>query len=199
MTTPDEIRAEIERTRENLSTDVNALGEHVKPGNVAHRQVDKAKGAAVGLKDKVMGAAHDATSAVGDKASGAGSTVSGSASSVSGAPQAATSRARGNPLAAGLIALGAGWLLGSILPASSKEQQAAAAVKDNASTLAQPITAAAKDAAAELKAPAQEALESVKSTATDAAATVKDEGASSAQDVKSQATDAKDAVQASRS
>ena len=192
MTSPDQIRDDIERTRGNLSADVNALTDTVSPGNVARRQVDKARGTVTGVKDKVMGVGNSAGSS-------AGSAASSVSDAVSGAPGAVATQARGNPLAAGLIALGTGWLLGSLLPASPKEAQVAGAVKDNASTLAQPLTDAAKTAAAELKGPAQEALESVKSTATDAAATVKDEGASSAQDVKSQAQDAKDAVQDARS
>jgi hypothetical protein len=41
---PDEIRADIERTRAALSDDVDDLAESVKPKNVAQRQVDKVKG-----------------------------------------------------------------------------------------------------------------------------------------------------------
>jgi gas vesicle protein len=191
MTDPDQIRADIEVTRSNLSDNVNALTDSVKPANVAHRQVDKARGAVVGVKDKVMGASSSATSS-------AGSTASSVSDAVTGAPGTAKSRTQGNPLAAGLIAFGAGWLLGSALPASSKEVQAAGALKDNASTLAQPLTDAAKSVAAELKEPAQQAVESVKTTAADAASTVKDEGTSSVQDVKDQAQDAKDTVQQAR-
>jgi ElaB/YqjD/DUF883 family membrane-anchored ribosome-binding protein len=191
MTDPDQIRAEIEVTRQSLSSDVNALTDRANPANAAKRQVGKARTAAVGVKDKVMGSAQNASS----HASSAGSSVS---DSVTGAPDAVSAHTRGNPLAAGLIAFGGGLLLGSLLPASQKETEAAASVKANASTLAQPVTEAAKGIAQDLKEPAQEALESVKSTATDAAATVKDEGASSAQDVKGDALDAKDAVQDAR-
>jgi ElaB/YqjD/DUF883 family membrane-anchored ribosome-binding protein len=192
MTDPSQIRAEIERTRGNLSADVNALTDSVSPGNVARRQADKARGAAVGVKDKVMGTAGSATS----RTSSAASSVS---DSITEAPDSVSAHTRGNPLAAGLIAFGAGLLLGSLMPASQKETELAGAVKDNASTLAQPITEAAKSVAGELKAPAQEAVEAVKSTATEAAATVKEEGTSTVQDVKGDAMDAKDAVQNSRS
>jgi len=183
MTDPDQIRADIEVTRQNLSSDVNALTDRANPANAAKRQVGKAREAAFGVKDKVMGSAQNATS----HASPAGTSVS---DTITGAPDALTSHTRGNPLAAGLIALGAGLLVGSMLPASQKETQAAAAVKANASTLAQPVTEAAKGIAEDLKAPAQEALESVKSTATDAAATVKDEASGAAQQVKQSATNA---------
>jgi hypothetical protein len=42
---PDEIRADIERTRAALSDDVDDLAESVKPKNVAQRQVDKVEAA----------------------------------------------------------------------------------------------------------------------------------------------------------
>ena len=42
---PDEIRADIERTRAALSDDVDALTDTANPKNIAKRQVDKAKDA----------------------------------------------------------------------------------------------------------------------------------------------------------
>jgi hypothetical protein len=204
---PDALRAEIEQTRANLSRDVNALGEAVQPSNIAKRQVDKAKGAAVGIKDKVMGSAEDAVSSVQEKASGVGGSVGGSVGNVgsnvtgtvSNVGQTAKSQTQGNPLAVGVIALGAGWLLGSMLPASTKERQAAAALKEQAAPLVSQAQDVAKEAAQEaaqnLKEPAQQAAESVKSTAQDAAQTVKAEGQSAAEDVKSSAQQSKESVQ----
>ena len=49
---PDVIRADIERTRGELSRDVNALGESVTPGHMARRGADKVKDRAAGLKDR---------------------------------------------------------------------------------------------------------------------------------------------------
>jgi hypothetical protein len=73
---PDEIRADIERTRAALSDDVDDLAESVKPKNVAGRQVGKVKEAASNIKDRVMGSDDDdyggsAVGTVGDKASSA--------------------------------------------------------------------------------------------------------------------------------
>ena len=56
---PDEIRADIERTRAALSDDVDDLAESVKPKNVAGRQVGKVKEAASNIKDRVMGSDDD--------------------------------------------------------------------------------------------------------------------------------------------
>ena len=179
---PDEIREEIEKTRADLSDNVNALADSVNPAHVAGRQVDKVKGAVFGVKDKVMGGSGD----------GGESTLSSAQSAVSGAPAQLSAQARGNPLAAGLIAFGVGLLAGSLLPASTAEQNAATKVKDAATPV---LGDAAKEISGHLQEPAQQAVEAVKGTATDAVATVKDEGSSAAQDIKEQAQDAKETVQ----
>lgn len=181
---PDQIRSEIERTRAELSHNVNTLADSVNPSSVAKRQTDKVKGAASGMRDKVMGATSTATSSV-------GSAQSNLTDAVSGAPSSARSKTAGNPLAAGLIAFGVGWLTASLMPASDAEQQAAAKVKDAATPV---LSDTAKDLASNLKDPAQQALTAVKDTATDATTTIKDEGTNATQDLKDQAQDARESI-----
>jgi ElaB/YqjD/DUF883 family membrane-anchored ribosome-binding protein len=188
---PEQIRRDIERTQSNLSYDVNQLGETVRPGNVARRQAGKLSGAASGLRERVMGKAADMQSAGGDAAGRVGDT----ASSVQ---HKAKSQVNGNPLAAGLVALGVGALIGSLLPSSDREQQAATALKEKAEPLVDEAKGVARQTADNLKPQAQEAAQSVKDQATDSAQTVKDEGQSTAQDVQSSAQDAKSNVQESR-
>ena len=189
---PEELRTEIEQTRANLSQNVNALGEAVTPGAIARRQVDKVKGAGVGVKDKIMGSADDARSSASGSASGLGD----SAGNLAGnAQQSARRKTQGNPLAAGLLALGAGWLVGSLRPASEKERQAAATVKEKAQPVVSEAQSLAKDAAQNLQQPAQDAVDSVKATAQEAAETVKSEGQTAGQDVKSSVQDSKETVQ----
>lgn len=103
---------------------------------------------------------------------------------------AAAQKTRGNPLAAGLIAFGAGALLGSLVPPSMAEQRAAAAVKDQAQPLTDNVTEAAKSVASELREQAREAADSVETAASDAADTVKDEAQSTAGDIKAKSADA---------
>ncbi|HEV7875915.1 MAG TPA: DUF3618 domain-containing protein [Nocardioides sp.] len=189
---PEELRTEIEQTRANLSQNVNALGEAVTPGAIARRQVDKVKGAGVGVKEKIMGSADDARSSMSGSVGGSASSLGDSAGNMQ---QAAVRKAQGNPLAAGLIALGAGWLVGSLLPASDKERQAAATVKEKAQPVVSEAQSVAKDAAQNLQQPAQDAVESVKTTAQDAAETVKAEGQTAGQDVKASVQDSKETVQ----
>jgi gas vesicle protein len=181
---PDVIRADIERTRSELSRDVNALGESVTPGHMARKGADKVKDRAAGLKDQIMGSASDAGHATSDSASSMASSVGDTAH---GAASTVKRQARGNPLAAGLVALGAGWLLGSLLPASSKETEMAEAVKDRAAPVLDEAQSTVKQMAQEgaehLKEPAQEAVQTVKDHAQDSVQTVKQEGQSAAQDV----------------
>jgi hypothetical protein len=185
---PEHIRREIERTRSELSDNVNALGDKVNPGSIAKRQVSRVRGAATSVKEAVLGSASDAADTGQQVATTMGDAVS-------DAPSAVARKAQGSPIAAGLIAFGAGLLVSSLLPASKVEQQAAEKVKDTAQPMVENLTETAKEVAGNLKEPAQQAVEEVKSTATDAAATVKDEATSAADDVKSQAQDSKDTVQ----
>ena len=185
---PEQIRREIERTRSELSDNVNALGDKVNPGSIAKRQVSRVRGAATSVKDAVLGSASDAADTGQQVATTMGEAVS-------DAPSAVARKAQGSPIAAGLIAFGAGLLVSSLLPASKVEQQAAEKVKDSAQPMVDDLTDTAKEVAGNLKEPAQQAIEEVKTTATDAAATVKDDATTAAGDVKSQAQDSKDTVQ----
>jgi gas vesicle protein len=185
---PDEIRREIARTRTELSENVNALGDKVNPGSIAKRQVGRVRGAATSVKDAVLGSAADAADTAGSAAGTVGDAVT-------DAPTAVTRRAQGSPIAAGLIAFGAGLLVSSLLPASRAEQQAAEAVKDTAQPLVDDLTDTAKHVAENLKEPAQQAIAEVKATTTDAVDTVRDDATSAATDVKDHAADAKDTVQ----
>ena len=220
MTTsdPEVIRRQIEDTRRELSYDVDALNEKVNPARVVDRRVTAAKGRITNLKEKVMGSAHDTASSTQVMASDAAGSVQGAASSAVGtvqdaastavgavqqAPDAVVRQTQGNPLAAGLIAFGVGWLVSSLLPASEKEkelaQQAESAVREHKDALLEPAKQAAQEIGDQLKPAAQEAVESVKATAQDAAATVKDEGQTAVQDVQGQAQQSKEKVQSKTS
>ncbi len=156
---------------------------------------DRARHLAGTASDSISGTAQSAASTISETASQAASTVQGA---VQEAPHAVVRQTRGNPLAAGLIAFGAGWLVSSLLPASQREQQLAQQAKERASELSQPVAEAAKEVAVEmrdnLQEPAQQALESVRASATDAGQTVAEEGRSAAQDVHGHAQDAAETV-----
>ena len=204
---PDAIRADIEATRARLGTNVDAVADKVTPSHIVQRQTDKVKesvkDAVFGVKEKVMGAAEHTTDRVHSAAhagpaganTGAGAHLSDAGAAIGDAPHQVKARTQGNPLAAGLIAFGAGMLLSSLIPASEKEREAAEALKVKAEPLTTELTEAAKDVAEGLKAPAQDAMENVKATAAEATDHVKAEGQTAVDDVKYRAADAKDNVQ----
>ncbi|MBA3525152.1 MAG: DUF3618 domain-containing protein [Geodermatophilaceae bacterium] len=200
---PEVIREQIEQTRRNLSYDVDALNEKANPARVVDRKVSAAKGSVTGLKDKVFGSAQDSTASASSTASSAAGSVQDAASSaahsVQNAPEAMQRGTQGNPVAAGLIAFGVGWLVSSLLPTSEKEKQLAAqaesVLKEHSQPLIDQAKQAAQDAGEALKPAAQQAVESVKGTAQDAAQTVTEHGRSAAQDVQDQAQQSRQNVQ----
>ena len=149
-------------------------------------------GAAEHTTDRVHSAAHAGPAGAN---TGAGAHLSDAGAAIGDAPHQVKARTQGNPLAAGLIAFGAGMLLSSLIPASEKEREAAEALKVKAEPLTTELTEAAKDVAEGLKAPAQDAMENVKATAAEATDHVKAEGQTAVDDVKYRAADAKDNVQ----
>jgi hypothetical protein len=176
-TTPEDLKTNIERTRGELSADVDALADRVSPSSIARRRADSLRGSAQGVRDRVMG------------------TVSSASDTADGAPAAVTQKAQGNPLAAGLTAFGAGLLVSSLLPATQAERQVGTAVKDNA---VEPVKAFAQDQAQEaqqaLRPVAEEHVAQVKEAATDAAQATADHAKSAGSDVADQARDSADAV-----
>jgi Protein of unknown function (DUF3618) len=214
---PDQIRGEIQQTQRELSADVGALTEKLSPPRMVQRRARRTRAAMTNMRDKIMGSTVSHTSAAGDTmssaASGVGETVSSTASAATdkvasaassaadaanSAPKMARRRTEGNPLAAGLIAFGAGWLISSLLPATAPEQHVATQVKDLATEKGRPVARqlgeAAQQAREEMREPVRQSAESVKQTATDAASTVAGEAQSAAGDVTGRAQQAKDRV-----
>ncbi|MBQ1075496.1 DUF3618 domain-containing protein [Micromonospora sp. C31] len=212
-TDPDQIRREIEATRSNLSSDVDALAYKVSPARIVDDRKQRARNALENVRDKVMGTASDlghntkhgahavgghassAASTVNDKAHSAASTVSDAAQR---APRVIRQKSEGNPLAAGLIAFGVGWLASSLIPATSREQQMASQVKEkageHAGVVKEKLGEVANELKEDLREPAQHATDSVRSTAQDAVHAVKDDSRSAAHDVKGQAQQSREQV-----
>ena len=214
-TDPEEIRREIERTRRDLSRNVDALTDQVAPGNMARREVNRVGESLRGLKDRVMGG-DDGTDAMaarrdelmghtgggrsqlvdqaGDLRDQAAARLSDAQGAVQGAPAAARRQARGNPLGAGLVAFGIGALIGGLMPSTAAERQASVALKEKAQPLVDEAKGVAQEAVENLKPQAQAAVDAVKQHAPDSAAAVKSEGQDAAQAVKSSAADSAEQV-----
>lgn len=229
MSNPDEIRRDIERTRAELSENINALGDRSNPRNIARSQVDKVKEGATSLKervfgsprdpyddgavgelgDRVTGAAHDVRDAAGGLVHDARDTVAGVAHDaqdavtgavgdardmVADAPNLVRRRTRGNPLAAGLVAVGIGALLGSLLPSSRREQEAAAQIKEAAEPFTDGVKEMARDMRDHLQPQAEEALGELKEVAQEAMGVVQEEAVHAKETVVEQAKESTEHV-----
>ncbi|GAA2511478.1 DUF3618 domain-containing protein [Pilimelia columellifera] len=200
---PDQIRRDIERTRANLSYDVDALAYKASPSRMVQERKQRVTGALRGIRDNVMGTAEGAGSSVsaagghlGDRASELGDKASeamrSAGEAAAHAPETIRRQTEGNPLAVGLIAFGAGWLVSSLIPASATERRAVGQLKDvaqeHAGQLREELTHVAQDLKGNLEQPAREAMEAVTTTATDAAAAAKQDVADAAGEIRGKAT-----------
>lgn len=113
-TRTDELTTEIRTTRGRMDRTLDDIGDRAGPG----RLTERLKGAVSNTKDTVMGTAGDARHSMADSAGGASDAVK--------------RQSQGNPLAAGLVAFGAGLLAGSVMPESRTENKLAREVQAKA-------------------------------------------------------------------
>jgi ElaB/YqjD/DUF883 family membrane-anchored ribosome-binding protein len=174
-----------------------------EPG-LAGRAGETVSGAGHRVGDTVSDLGHrvgDTTSELGHRVGD----VAGSAQqTLASAPEMARRQTRGNPLAAGLVALGAGWLLGSLLPGSEKERELAVTARermrdsDLVDQAVQEVRSAGQHVVEEVRPRAQEAVDQVRQSATESVEHVKEEATTATEDVRSSAQESKDAVQEHR-
>ena len=154
------------------------MGTHTSSGRgtmsgvqgTAHNVAGNVQGTAQNVAGNVQGTAQNVAGSVQGTAQNVAGSVQDAAQNVAGAVQQAPDtiqrQTQGNPLAAGLIAFGVGWLVSSLLPASTKERELAAqaesAVKQASQPLIEPAKQVAKDIGVEIKPMAQDAVEQVK-------------------------------------
>jgi len=190
--TPDQLRRDIEDTRDHLGDTLGAIEDRVSPRAIVDRRRSAMAERWRSMQEAVMGRADDMTSSASETAHGMASNAS---DAVREAPQMVAERAQGNPWAAGLIAFGAGLLAASLFPATRVEQEQAERVVDGAKPLAEEAKRVAGDVASEvgeqgrghveaLKEDATQAAEAVRDTARSAADEARDAGRAAAQDVR---------------
>ncbi|MEV4940702.1 DUF3618 domain-containing protein [Streptomyces zaomyceticus] len=185
-TTPDELRTDVEYRRAHLARNVDLLADKIAPGRMAQRKVDAMRHRASGVKERVMGTAqdtargtsgglHQAADSITETAREAGSSAQ---DAIQEAPAQIKRQTQGSPLAAGLIAFGAGMLAAALLPTTEAEEHAGHRLRAHSDELLEPVKQTALDAAHEvrdeLKEPVAHAVESVKDTAQDAVSTTAD-------------------------
>lgn len=171
-TRADELTREIEVTRTRMDRTIDGIGERAGPGRLRQRMA----GAMQNTKATVMGAVSD-----GDDG----------ATSAGGAAAGTRNRSEGNPIAAGLIAFGAGLLAGSVMPGSRTENELAREVQRKAQA---PVRESLQESASELSdrisEKAAEAKERVAQELSSATDDIAGEARGRAQDVEDHAQDA---------
>jgi uncharacterized protein YjbJ (UPF0337 family) len=190
----EELRAEIEQTRQSMTSDVDALQDRVSPSAIVDRRKQAARSRMLGVRDKVMGTAHSAGTSASGTAGSAKDSAAGAVGSVKGTAHDTVSTAQdkvqGAPLAAGLVAFGAGMIVSALIPASEKEAVAAGHAVDAAKEHGQPVVDQAKsvaqDVAGNVKETAAQAAQEVKESASQSAGKVASEGQSGVDEVRSQ-------------
>ena len=185
--TTEELNAEIAGTRQALASDLDALQDRVSPSAIVERRKVAAKGRMRQIRSRVMGSADSVRSGT---SSASGAAASSAREGVGNVVGAAEERVEGSPLAAGLVAFGAGMLVAALLPPTEAEARASQRLTEAAKEHGQPVMDEAKsvgqEMGAQLKESATEAAQQVKGTAQDAASRVQHEAAGSAEQVRSQ-------------
>ena len=179
-----ELRGDIEHTREDLGETLDAIGERVSPGRIVQRRKDRVRDAFSSARESVMGSTESAQGGARQMAHQAGDAASTVTDKARQAPEQVVRQTQGNPLAAGLVAFGVGLVVASVIPPSKPEQQAAGAIQDKLEPLKERAVEAAREVKGEVQEAAQTAACEVKDTATQAAGEVRDHAQSAAEHVK---------------
>lgn len=188
---PEQLRREIARTRADMDRTLAELEDRVSPSRIRERQTEKVRGRLHRARSAVMGATPD-THDMRDRASGmadsAGGHLSEAGDAIQQTPQMVEDATRGNPLAAGVIAMGIGALLGSLIPPSKAEEQFAGQLRDNfEEPVKQQLQQAGEEMKGELQEHAQEAVEETKQSAQQAMDTTRNQAHDAAGQVQDQA------------
>ena len=180
--------------RERMGDTLDAIGDRLSPERMVERRKAAVSQTFRNMKESVMGspgyqepATERLRAQAGDARDAATSAVQHASEHVQQAPQALADQARGNPVAAGIIAFGAGVLLATLLPSSRTEQRVVAEAKPQLQQAAQQLKQAGQDVASEAKDHARDAAEEVKSSSTEAGSHVREQAEESAHRVKDDA------------
>lgn len=178
-----ELRSEADARRDAIARDVELVTDRVAPGRIADRQKARFSQRVSRVRDSVFGTSDknrsmDSSPSLKDKASSAVERAN------DAAPDSVGEFTEGNPLAAGLIGLGMGFLAATLIPTTPEEQKIADQAQDSIDSAAKQIAQSGQQAAEAVKPAAENAVAQVKTSAQDSVDTVKDDAKGAAHDVK---------------
>jgi Protein of unknown function (DUF3618) len=196
-TTEDELRRDAQGQRERMGETLEAIGDRLSPERIVERRK-----AAVGqrfrsMKEAVMGSPdYDeldrSSGGLRGRAEGVASSASdalqGATQQVQHAPQAIAAQARGNPLAAGLVAFGLGALFATVLPKTRTEQQLVEEARPQLESAAEELKGVGRAVASDAKERTTSAVAEVKAAGENATESVRDRARESAEHMRDQDT-----------
>lgn len=190
-TTETELRQEIAQQRARMGETLDQIGERISPERIIERRKDAMRARWNSTREAVMGSPdydEGGARSLRARAGEAGSTVTDTARSAAEraqqAPEELTQQVAGNPLAAGLIAFGAGLLAATLFPPSRTEKDIAGQIQpafDGAKEYAREV---AEDVASEAREQGRQAFEDVKASGSEATRQVKEQVAESTEETQ---------------
>lgn len=184
VTRSDELKQEIEQTRAEIARDVDRLSDHTSPRQIMRRRTEGLRNTTRTIKERVMGTTGHATDRLQDTAGSVKESLAGAGETIKNTPQQAMRGARGNPLAAGLVAFGVGALAAALIPESRAEKRAMAEAGEYVQPVVDQVKESAQSLGQEAKETAQQAAEKVKQAAGEAAHTTAEQARDRAADVR---------------
>jgi Protein of unknown function (DUF3618) len=181
----DELREDIDQKREDIGYTVDQIQNRVSPGRITARGRYRVRRWWIDAKDRILGndqseypwerQVQGVSNRVVDVTDRASEMMSDVREGVAEAPRMVRRQTQGNPVAAGFIAFGGGLLVGTLLPETQTERDAAKRLEPSVAGIAQEAGEIGKDVAEDVKTNAVEAIDEVKDSASAAAEGVKDE------------------------
>jgi len=185
--TPEELRGQLASKRDDLTRDLEAIGDRVSPGRVIERRQASVRMRVTDMTDRVMGVKDAASDHLHQ---GATTTADTMTDAVHRVGDTTRGRTEGNPLAAGMVAFGLGIVAASVFPATRREKQMAAQAQPALESAVAEIAPAAQQIVDEVRPVAENAMADVRDDAKEASAHVKDEASDAAAEVKESAKSA---------
>jgi Protein of unknown function (DUF3618) len=196
---PEELRREIEQTRVGMSENLDAIGDRVSPGRIVERRRNRFRNSVYSVRERVMGVPSSVGSTLSERSPsmpsvGVGDRVSGAGEALRSAPETARSTAQGNPLLAGTVAFGAGFVAAAVFKGTEAEARAASTLQEKAEPLKEEATSIAREVASSVQESGQQAAEQLKESATQSAEQVKQTAQAKAEETKGAGTSAAEEV-----
>jgi hypothetical protein len=178
---PEELRAELAAKRDDLSRDMEAIGDRVSPRRAVERRQAAMRMRLSDMRERVMGSKEHAMERMHDGAHVAKDSMTDAASR---AGEVARERTEGAPLAVGLMAFGAGLAAAALFPATRREQHLAQQAQPMVERAVAEVGPAAKQVVDDVRPAAEEAMHDLRDEAKQAASNVSEQAKAAAADVK---------------